>query len=119
MFPYMEEKKSLINIKAMLVGFVSGGLLSAPFSLNADILLKLGVFVYGILALLDTFIPSKEEEYAPVISIIGVFLGFAVSFIFPLNGLYILFVILVASVFYLIKAYKRLKHPRKQKTIKN
>ena len=84
----MEEKKSLLNAKALLMGFISGSLLSAPFILAADVLLKMGVVVYGLLVLLDVLIPSREQDYSPAISIMAAVAGFVLSFVFSFNGLY-------------------------------
>ncbi len=90
------ENKPLLNWKVILLGFLAGSLLSAPFALNTGSFIEWPIFVFGLFVALYVIIPSKEEEYMPIISILSMVMGFIISIV--LSSKYSLYLPLVAGV---------------------
>ncbi len=106
----MDPDKPIFSPLAFIKGFLSGSLLAGAFILQASIFLKLTIFIFGFLVILDSIFPSKEEDDYPLISLLGLVVGFVAASLFSAAKLdiYVILIILVAFIFYIIKTAKRI-----------
>lgn len=97
----MYAEKPLLNARSMLKGFLAGGMFAGFFVLEADIFLKIIVFIYGIFVIADDLLPSREEEDYPLLSLIALVVGFIAGLLATsFSGIYTLLIIIIASIIY-------------------
>ncbi|MBI4163502.1 MAG: hypothetical protein HY512_01450 [Candidatus Aenigmarchaeota archaeon] len=105
------EESTIVGKTTALKGFLAGGLFLISFFISIDMFFKTLIFFYGIIALLDGLIPSKQEEYYPISLFAGILIGFVLSIVFyhyfGLNYVYL--IIAVATVTYVYRAVLKIK----------
>ncbi len=103
------EESTIIGKAVLLKGFLAGSLFLLSFFVNIDMALKALIFLYGIVALLDGLLPSKQEQYYPMSLFAGLLIGFVLSIIFYsyLGFYYLYFIVVVATLMYLYRIFEK------------
>ena len=111
-----EDVASIVGKYVLFKGFLAGSLFLISFFLGTELIFKALIFIYGIIALLDGLVPSKQEEYYPLSLFTGSLLGFVLSIVFYhyLGLPYVYFILVITSAMYIIRIVKKAGKPKTQ-----
>ncbi len=111
-----DEESTIIGKVVVLKGFLAGSLFLISFFINIEMVFKGLIFFYGIIALLDGLLPSKQEQYYPVSLFAGLLIGFVLSIVFYhyLGLNYVYLIIGLATIIYIYRIFEKTKHQKSQ-----